>query len=229
MVPRSFRIRNIILIGETILMIFSSGLGSASQSSSAMKRDASHCETETSFFSREQALVLAAQAGDRAAKEEILRLHRAHVVHHARRMLRNYEDVEDAVQETFVKAFRALKNFDATRPLGPWLMRICTNCCVDTIRSRRCQTENIDDHEFALSDDRLEVSGGAENRMLIELLRDAVSRLPEPYRDAILLRHDQHMDVEEIARRMNKPEGTIKSWLFRARALLKKDLQPALG
>lgn len=210
-------------------MIFTTGLGSASQTSSELRRDASHCETETSFLTKEQALVLAAQAGDRAAKEEILRQHRAQVLHHARRMLRNSEDVEDAVQETFVKAFRALKNFDPTRPLGPWLMRICTNCCVDIIRSRKCQTENIEDHEFALSDERLEVSGGAENRMLVELLRDAVSRLPEPYRDAILLRHDHHLDVEEIARKMNKPEGTIKSWLFRARALLKKDLQPALG
>jgi RNA polymerase sigma-70 factor (ECF subfamily) len=108
-------------------------------------------------------------------------------------------------------------------------MRICTNCCVDIIRSRRNPTENIDDHEFALSDERLEVSAGAENRLMVEMIREAVSRLPEPYRDAILLRHDQHMDVEEIARAMNKPEGTIKSWLFRARALLKKDLLPALG
>ena len=210
-------------------MFFNAIIGSESHPSVDLGMDVFHRETEFSPMTKEQTLVLAAQAGDRAAKEEILRMHRAQVAHHARRMLRNAEDVEDSVQETFVKAFRALKSFDPSRPLGPWLMRICTNCCVDIIRSRRNPTENIDDHEFALSDERLEVGVGAENRLMVEMIREAVSRLPEPYRDAILLRHDQHMDVEEIARAMNKPEGTIKSWLFRARALLKKDLQPALG
>lgn len=218
-----------MFMSEFILMFFNAVIGTASHSSVDLGVSISHRETEAAPLTREQALVLAAQAGDRAAKEEILRMHRAQVTHHARRMLRNAEDVEDSVQETFVKAFRALKSFDSSRPLGPWLMRICTNCCVDIIRSRRATTENIDDHEFALSDERLEVGVGAENRLMVEMIREAVSRLPEPYRDAILLRHDQHMDVEEIARTLNKPEGTIKSWLFRARALLKKDLQPAMG
>jgi RNA polymerase sigma-70 factor (ECF subfamily) len=178
--------------------------------------------------SAEQSLIIAAQSGDRAALELIAARHRAAVMQHARRMLRSPEDVEDAVQETFVKAFRALGNFDASRPLSPWLMRICTNCCVDIIRSRKVQPESLDCHEFALSDEKAEVGTGAENRLVVDLIRDAVGRLPKQYREAILLRHANHMDVEEIARKLNKPEGTIKSWLFRARALLKKDLSPAM-
>lgn len=177
----------------------------------------------------EQHMVIAAKSGDRHARELIVERHRPAVLQHARRMLRSAEDVEDAVQETFVKAFRALGSFDSARPLAPWLMRICTNCCVDVIRSRRIQPESLDGHEFALADDRVQVGAGAENRMLVEMLKEAIARLPRQYREAMLLRHASHMDVEEIARRLGKPEGTIKSWLFRARALLKKDLQPVLG
>jgi MFS family permease len=58
---------------------------------------------------------------------------------------------------------------------------------------------------------------------------EAIGRLPEKYRSIIVMRHFKHMDVNEIAIELNKPEGTIKSWLFRARAILKKDLQVALG
>jgi RNA polymerase sigma-70 factor (ECF subfamily) len=57
----------------------------------------------------------------------------------------------------------------------------------------------------------------------------AIGRLPDHYRCIIMMRHFQHKDVMEIAVELDKPEGTIKSWLFRARALLKKDLQLAVG
>jgi RNA polymerase sigma-70 factor (ECF subfamily) len=148
---------------------------------------------------------------------------------HALRMLRDQEDAEDAVQDTFVKAYRAIGTFEPGRPMLPWLMRICSNCCVDIIRGRRNGQECLDKHEHAICDTRADVEGGVESRLRIEKVREAVSRLPERYRRIIEMRHYSHMDVNEIASALNIPEGTIKSWLFRARALLKKDLQVALG
>jgi len=177
----------------------------------------------------EEKLVVLAKAGDNAARELIVEENRKAVYCHARRMLHSSEDVEDAVQETFVKAFRALHSFDTQRPLGPWLMRICTNVCVDIIRSRRTQPETLDNHEHSLADGAQPVDEGAENRMAVERLREAIGRLPNQYREIIMMRHYKHMDVDEIATALGKPEGTIKSWLFRARAILKKDLQPVLG
>ena len=144
-------------------------------------------------------------------------------------MLRDSEDAEDAVQDTFVKAFRAIGTFESGRPLLPWLMRICSNCCVDIIRGRRNGQESIDKHEHAIFDVDADVEVGVESRLRVEKVREAVSRLPERYRRIIEMRHYSHMDVNEIAQALNTPEGTIKSWLFRARALLKKDLQVALG
>ena len=144
-------------------------------------------------------------------------------------MLRDSEDAEDAVQDTFVKAFRAIGTFESGRPLLPWLMRICSNCCVDIIRGRRNGQESIDKHEHAIFDVDADVEVGVESRLRVEKVREAVSRLPERYRRIIEMRHYSHMDVNEIAQALNTPEGTIKSWLFRARALMKKELQVALG
>lgn len=155
--------------------------------------------------------------------------YRSQIRGHALRMLRDQEDAEDAVQETFVKAFRGIKTFEQGRPLLPWLMRICSNCSVDIMRSRKPLEDAIECHEHALYDASADVEEGVDAKFRCERVREAVSRLPERYRKIIEMRHFGHMDVIEIARALNAPEGTIKSWLFRARAILKKDLQVAFS
>lgn len=174
----------------------------------------------------EKDLVLRAKAGDRVAMDELIRSHWASITAQARRMLRSPEDVDDAVQETFLKAFRAMKSFDEDRPLGPWLLRICSNCCVDIIRGRSAQAESIDNYEYSLAAPGMDVDTGAESNLMVEALGEAIKRLPKRYREIMLMRHCNHMDVNEIAEALGKPEGTIKSWLFRARAMLRKSMQP---
>lgn len=176
----------------------------------------------------ESHLVVRAAAGDQVAFELLCDLHRPTLRSLAMRMLRNADDANDVVQDTLVKAFRAIKDFDETRPLKPWLCRICTNCCVDAVRSRRREGDSLDQHEYMLATED-EVDDSAAGSIQKGQVMEAVDRLPEKYRRIIFMRHFRHMDVNEIAVELNKPEGTIKSWLFRARALLKKDLQLVLN
>ncbi|MCH8979875.1 MAG: sigma-70 family RNA polymerase sigma factor [Armatimonadetes bacterium] len=173
--------------------------------------------------------MLRAQAGELVAMEIVADTYRSQIRGHSLRMLRDAEDADDAVQDTFVKAFRAIRSFEPGRPLLPWLMRICSNCCVDIIRGRKPGQERLEKHEHMLYDNRTDVAKGVESRLRVERVRDAVARLPDKYRRIIEMRHYSHMDVNEIATALDIPEGTIKSWLFRARALLRKDLQVALG
>ncbi len=177
----------------------------------------------------EQHLTLRATEGDTVAFELLMDLHRPSLNSLAMRQLRNTDDAHDVVQETFVKAFRAIKDFDPNRPLRPWLCRICSNCCIDSIRSRRREGEPLEMFEHLLTDHRLDVDGAATEAVQHEQVTDAIEKLPEHYRQIIKMRHFSHMEVNEIADRLDKPEGTVKSWLFRARAMLKKELTPALG
>ena len=121
----------------------------------------------------------------------------------------------------------ALHAFDATRPILPWLMRICTNCCVDIMRSKGRTDERLDTYEFALADNGPGALDVVERRDIGDQIFRAIDRLPDRYRKIIMMRHYRHMDVAEIADALSKPEGTVKSWLFRARALLRKDLGAA--
>lgn len=174
---------------------------------------------------REECFVSKAASGDREAAEWLIRTHRGSLYCQAVRMLRNADDANDAVQETFVKALRALRSFDPTRPLRPWLSRICTNCCIDVARNRNRGEDCLDRHEFSLPDPSAAADEKASRNIEGEYVADAIGRLPENYRQIILMRHFQHKDVNEIAADLNAPEGTVKSWLFRARTLLRKELE----
>ncbi len=169
-------------------------------------------------------LVLRAQAGERVAFEILADQYRDTLRHHAYRMLRDTDDASDAVQETLVKGLRAIKRFHPGRPVLPWLLRICSNCCVDQIRTRKQRPECLEKFEGVLADGSKGAAEELEERLESEVIRTAIERLPSRYRDIIWMRHFRDMDVAEIAAALKKPEGTIKSWLFRARALLKKDL-----
>lgn len=173
-------------------------------------------------------LVQRAVAGEEIAFDLLADLHRPALMALATRMLRNREDASDAVQEALIKAFRAIADFDPSRPIKPWLCRICANCCVDLVRHRKIQGEPLDAHEYMLHDNSEPLEDRTERAMLQRAIVEAIKRLPARYRQIILMRHFKHMEVIEIAAALDAPEGTVKSWLFRARAMLKKDLQVTL-
>lgn len=179
-------------------------------------------------ISWESHLVTRAAEGDSVAFELIADSYRPTLTSLAMRILRDSDDASDAVQEALVKALRAIRDFDPERPLKPWLCRICSNCCVDMVRDRKKDADSLDKHEYML-DDGCEVDSTATDSIQSSQVMEAVGRLPDKYQNIIVMRHFRHMEVNEIANALNTPEGTVKSWLFRARALLKKDLQLAIG
>ncbi|MCB0044090.1 MAG: sigma-70 family RNA polymerase sigma factor [Caldilineaceae bacterium] len=145
----------------------------------------------------------------------------------AYRMLQNQEQATDAVQESFIKAFRALKTFRGGS-FKSWLMRIVTNTCYDTLRARKRQnTDNLND--LAESDehapyfiDRAESPGEYAERMeLNRLIDQAIATLPEDQRIVILLCDVHGYAYEEICEITGVPMGTVKSRISRARGKLR--------
>ena len=175
------------------------------------------------ILKNERNLILAATRGSREAFDAIVERNYRGVYAHALRMLGNGDDAADATQTTFVKAHRSMKEFDTTRPIRPWLYRICTNVCTDIVRSKHRGHDSLDQHEYMLESGE-QPEDAAVRGELAGVIRKAIAKLPERYRRIIVMRHYEMMDVEEIAERVGAPEGTIKSWLFRPRALLKREL-----
>ena len=151
----------------------------------------------------------------------------------ALRVLGRAEDAEDLVQETFLRAFRALGRYDPTRPFGAWLHTIAARLCIDHHRRNRAKLVSLTQPEEGTSGEErtIELEDPAdrpdeevEKSELARRLDALVQELPPDSRTAILLRHQQDLPYEEIARVLGVPIGTVKARIHRARIMLKQKL-----
>ena len=125
---------------------------------------------------------------------------------------RDRSKAEDVAQETLARAVRHLSQWDGIRPLKPWILTIAVNRC-RTHQSRkntRAKTVNVEIDAAAAAERIGEFD-------LAEELQLALQQLREEYRTCFLLFHQQELSLHEVARMMNCPDGTIKTWLHRAR------------
>jgi RNA polymerase sigma-70 factor (ECF subfamily) len=173
----------------------------------------------------ERGLVERAKRGDRSAFGRLLRRHQRRVFALGLRWLRNADDADDLVQETFVRAWQALHRFDESRPFAPWLLTIAANRA-RTMAARARPGEEIDEetawHGPSPADD-------AESSALARDVRAAVAALPEEQRVVLHLRAVEELSYREIADALDVPIGTVMSRLSRARETLRKRLGGSAG
>ena len=131
--------------------------------------------------------------------------------------MKNTYDSEDAAQEAFIRLARCSRSFQDERELKSWMVVTVSNVCKDMLRRRQRQDLNIDDYP--------ELSAPADEKQ--DLLR-AILDLPEKFKSVIYLYYFEGYAVKEIAKATRQTEGTVKSWLFRARKLLKRSLEEEL-
>ena len=190
---------------------------------------------ERQVKSREEdsVLIREAVAGNQRAFTQLQKKYHPAIANLIRRMLRNSDDVEDLVQETFVKAFKAIESFNHDYAFSTWLYKIASNHCIDFLRKRRLKTFSIDqpietrdgEMRYEIADDSWTPDGEIQDREKLRILNKAIEDLPEKYKRVIKLRHEEELDYQEIADQLGLPLGTVKAHLFRARALLFKKLK----
>ena len=181
-------------------------------------------------FADDRELILATRQGELRAFEILVRRHQASVFNVAYRMFGNRRDAEDAAQDTFLRAFRALDTFDENRPLVPWLKRIAINVCLNRLEKERVRPVvtatdvKRSNQERASMDDWRHARPSPEQEAVANeaagQVRAMILRLPPPYRAVIELRHFQGLSYKEMAKTLDRSIGNVKSDLFRARKIL---------
>jgi RNA polymerase sigma-70 factor, ECF subfamily len=167
----------------------------------------------------ERALVLAAQRGEREAFSELVRTHERRAYAVARAIVVNHEDAEDAVQEAFLHAYRALHRFLPDQAFGAWLHRIVANAALDITRRRKVRDAD-ELPETVASPFR----DPAESSELRRRLKDALDSLPARQRAVIVLHDVEGYKHAEIGVTLGIPEGTARSDLHYARSHLREVL-----
>ena len=173
----------------------------------------------------ERDLVVQAKRGDRRAFGRLLRLHQRRVFALGMRWLRNADDADDLVQETFVRAWQALRRFDESRPFAPWILTIAANRA-KTMAGRARPLEEVDEQIVWEGPSPLDE---AETSLRSRVVRAAVNALPEEQRVVLHLRAVEDLSYREIAEALDLPIGTVMSRLSRARETLRKRLGEDAG
>jgi RNA polymerase sigma-70 factor (ECF subfamily) len=172
--------------------------------------------------SQERALVEAAQRGDAAAFDRLVRLHTPKLYRTVRRFASDSGEAEAVVQEAWLRAWRALSNCDPDRPFFPWLARIAMNRTRDLWRKKRPTAfADLSIEPGCWSDMTPGPEELVEAKEELEWLAVAVERLRPAYRMAVALRYDAGLSYQEIATAMEVPVNTVRTYLHRAKAQLR--------
>lgn len=167
------------------------------------------------------ALVKRALSGDQHAMLKIVEQYKQRVYGLCYRMLGQREDAEDVSQEAFIRVLKNLPRWDQNRAFEPWLLTIAANRCRTKLAQRK-RREPVQTLPFAPTDNRW--SNATEAEQLLEEVDLALAGLPEKHRRAFSLFHRKQMGYAEISQELNVPQGTVKTWVHRARNELIKRL-----
>jgi RNA polymerase sigma-70 factor (ECF subfamily) len=182
-------------------------------------------------------LVQRVQAGDTRAFEVLVNKYQRKVGRLLSRLIRDPDDIEDVVQDSFIKAYRALGNFRGESAFYTWFYRIAINTAKNFLmasnrRPTALRESQDEDSETFDETDTLSHIDTPESvllsRQIAATVNKAVEELPEELKNAIVLREIEGLSYEEIATVMNCPIGTVRSRIFRAREAIAAKLRPVM-
>jgi len=180
-------------------------------------RLAQHGQMQATDYASEAELLAACRRQDIRAFEHLYHTHGARLKSLAYHIAGNRQDAEDAVQETFLKLYRAIQGFQGQSSIGTWLCRIVINVCYDLGRKRQREAEPP-------SEDRPAPGSPVTLRVALE---DALRRINPRHRMVFLLFEVEGLRHAEIASILEVPIGTSKAWLYEAKKELKRLLTEA--
>jgi RNA polymerase sigma-70 factor (ECF subfamily) len=184
----------------------------------------------------DQQLVKRVQQGDKRAFDLLVLKYQHKILAIVGRYVKDNGEVHDVVQETFIKAYRALANFRGDSAFYTWIYRIAINTAKNHLvaRGRRPPSRDVDmdEAEFYSGSDSLRDIDTPESELMKDQLEAvvhaAIRALPEDLRTAVTLREMDGLSYEEIAEVMDCPVGTVRSRIFRARESIDKHIEPML-
>lgn len=188
--------------------------------------------TSVSTLERDAELMLRVREGDEPSFVILLEKHRNSVIHFLYRMIQNQAIAEELAQEVFLRVYRSRESYEPTAKFTTWLFRITTHLALNHVRDRRKDKlhdsldEKLEDSAPRQLADRV---ANIEERMLRDArlgeIRQAIEKLPEKQRGAVLMHKYQEMEYSQIAGILGCSESAVKSLLFRAYEALRLRLR----
>lgn len=175
--------------------------------------------------STELDLIISARHGDKRAFGELVSRYQSKVRNIVYRICGDPDFAQDVAQETFIRGWQKLRQYDTQRPFRNWLFRIATNIAIDRLRQEK-PVENID--LFSLKSQFSNPEESLEIKQKVEMVRLAVLNLPPASRTVLVLREYEDLTYQEISETLQIPVGTVMSRLNFARNHLRQSLKETM-
>ena len=177
---------------------------------------------------RDKEIIQKVLDGDVQAFAQLIDRHKAKAMTLAVRILKNREDAEEALQDSFVRMYRSLSSFEWKSSFSTWFYRIVYNTCATAVGKKNrihalsIDVEDEDGLKTEITSDELQPDIRLESDEFSKIVNDEVEKLPVVYGSTFTLFVIQDMSYEEIVQVTGLPLGTVKARLFRARAMLRE-------
>jgi RNA polymerase sigma-70 factor (ECF subfamily) len=178
---------------------------------------------ETMSKSQEIAIIQEVLDGNHEQYRYFVERYHRGLIQHLNNVMHDEQTAEDVAQEAFIKAYQKLSQYNSDYAFSTWLYKIANNIAYGHLKKSK-PVEDLADFEEIIPDTKPSLPELAESHFTSEAVRKAVKGLPNSYQQVIAMYYWSNFNYEEIAQILDHPVGTIRTWLFRAKEQLRKDL-----
>lgn len=173
--------------------------------------------------STERAIIIEVLSGDTDQYRHLVERYHRGLLQHLFNTMHDEEAAEDIAQEAFIRAYQKLDQYNEAYAFSTWLYKIADNMAYRQIRQLK-PAQDIDEISEIVPDGKPPLSEQTDRLFAAESVRQAVDNLPLDYRQVVVLYYWDNCSYEQIAEITERPIGTVRTWLFRAKEQLKEEL-----
>ena len=175
--------------------------------------------------SEERETIRKALDGDQSAYRNLYRKHRDRIQATVSTRTKDRDDIDDIVQISFIRAFSNLSKFRGDAAFSTWLTRIAINVCTTHHQSRRIMLpDSVLDTEMGVASSNPDPEDELDRKQRWSTLVDGIDRLPPRYRHVMRMHYVEDRAYPELVERLDVPLGTLKTWLFRGRQMVRRSI-----
>ncbi|HSW77385.1 MAG TPA: RNA polymerase sigma factor [Candidatus Chromulinivoraceae bacterium] len=172
---------------------------------------------------QEQAVITAIQDGNHEQYRYLVERYHRGLIQHLYNFMHDVDDAEDVAQEAFIRAYDKLSQYDSTYAFSTWLYKIADSIAYRHLKQIK-RTVDVDEFAEVLADDKPMLNEITDSALARQRVADAVAKLSTEYRQVVTLYYWDGFSYEDIATITEHPIGTVRTWLYRAKEQLRKEL-----
>ncbi len=173
----------------------------------------------------DEQLVVVVRESDKEMYSEIIRRYSSKIGHYLRKFIRNSDELEDVLQNVFIKAYQNLYDFNTNRKFSPWLYRIAHNEALNNLKKYKKEKFSLDETEWEIADEKINLKDSLDNKFLKEDIEKGLAQMKDKYREVLILYFFEEKTYEEISEIMRVPVSTVGVLLMRGKEFLKQILK----